>query len=164
MLDRDSPLFREIFEETEILKKPTTGFVAGYHTLPYILLGRSTKTPENAVEIRGKISVSPKFVISPEHLGATYGELFGSDGIDESIVGRVFAFPYLKKHQANIASEELTIKSIDKGLESVLASVLDELDRMEIINTGVIITPNVRFYPVSLEKFILKILDREFEM
>jgi hypothetical protein len=163
MLDRDSHLFREIFDGTEILKKPTTGFVAGYHTVPYILLGRSTKMPDNVVEIRGRISVSPKFVISPEHLGPTYGDLFGTDGIDESIVGRIFAFPYLKKHQANIESEDLTIKNIEKELESALACVLDELDRREIINTGVIVAPNVRFYPVSLEKFILKILDREFD-
>lgn len=163
MIDRDSPLFREIFEETEILKKPTTGFVAGYHLLPYILLGRSLGEAEGVVEIRGKISVSPKFVISPEHLGSTYGDLFGADGIDESIVGRIFAFPYLKKHQVSIESDDLSIKSIERGLDSVLASVLDELERKEIINTGVIITPNIRFYPVSIEKLILKILDREFE-
>ncbi|UCD57378.1 MAG: hypothetical protein JSV16_16495 [Candidatus Hydrogenedentota bacterium] len=163
MLDRDSHIFREIFEETEILKKPTTGFVAGYHVLPYILLGRALRKADNVVEIRGKINVSPKFVISPEHLGPTYGELFGTDGIDENIVGRIFAFPYLKKHQVNIESDELSIKNIEKGLDSVLASVLDELERREIINTGVIITPNIRFYPVSIEKFILKILDREFE-
>jgi hypothetical protein len=41
--------------------------------------------------------------------------------------------------------------------------VLDELERKEIINTGVVITPNVRFYPISIEKLIMKILDREFE-
>lgn len=163
MLDRDSHLFREIFEETEILKKPTTGFVAGYHALPYILLGRSLHDVRNVVEIRGKISVSPKFVISPGHLGPTYGELFGTDQIDENIVGRIFAFSYLKKHQVNIQSDELSIKSIEKEMKSVLASILDELERKEIINTGVIITPNIRFYPISIEKFILKILDREFE-
>lgn len=163
MIDRDSPLFREIFEETEILKRPTTGFVAGYHVLPYILLGRSPHEERKVVEIRGKISVSPKFVISPEHLGPTYGEMFGTEGIDEAIIGRIFAFPYLKKHQVNIQSDDLTITSIEKALESALAAVLDELERKEIIDTGVIITPNVRFYPVSIEKFILKILDREFE-
>ena len=163
MIDRDSPLFREIFDETEILKRPTTGFVAGYHVLPYILLGRSPHETSKVVEIRGKISVSPKFVISPEHLGPTYGEMFGTEGLDEAIVGRIFAFPYLKKHQVNIQSDDLTITSIEKALESALATVLDELERKEIINTGVIITPNVRFYPVSIEKFILKILDREFE-
>jgi hypothetical protein len=162
MLDRDSPLFREVFDETEILKKPTAGFVTGYHMLPYILLGRSIQKRDEVTEIRGKISVSPKFVISPEHLGATYGELFGCDGIDENIVGRIFAFPYVKKHHVNIQSEELTIKNIETGIESALSAVLDELERQEVINTGVIITPNVRFYPVSLEKFILKILDKEF--
>jgi hypothetical protein len=163
MLDRESPLFREIFEETEILKKPTTGYVSGYHLLPYILLGRSPRHENNVVEIRGKISVSPKFVISPEHLGPTYGELFGNEGIDDAIVGRIFAFPYLKKHHVNIKSEDFSIQNIEKGIESALACVLDELERKEIINTGVIITPNVKFYPISLEKFILKILDREFE-
>ena len=163
MLDRDSPLFREVFEETEILKKPTTGYVSGYHMLSYILLGRSPRKETDVVEIRGKISVSPKFVISPESLGPTYGELFGTEGIDENIVGRIFAFPYLKKHHVNIKSEDFSIQNIEKGIESAISSVLDELERKEIINTGVIITPNVRFYPVSLEKFILKILDREFE-
>jgi hypothetical protein len=162
MLDRDSSLFREVFEETEILKKPTAGFVAGYHMLPYILLGRSLQKSNQVVEIRGKIVVSPKFVISPEHLGPTYGELFGCDGLAEEIVGRIFAFPYVKKNQVNIQSEEFSISNSEVAIEAALASVLDELERKEIINTGVIITPNIRFYPVSLEKFILKILDREF--
>jgi hypothetical protein len=162
MIDRDSPLFREVFEETEILRQPTTGFVAGYHMLPYILLGRSLKDQDNVIEIRGKISVSPKFVISPESFGPTYGELFGCDGIDESIVGRIFAFPYVKKKHVNIQSEELTVTTLSTGIEPALSGVLDELERKEIINTGVIITPNIRFYPISLEKFILKILDKEF--
>lgn len=163
MLDRDSHLFREIFDETEILKKPTTGFLAGYHMLPYILLGRSVKKDDSVVEVRGKIGVSPKLVISPESLGPTCGEIFGCEGIDEAIVGRIFAFPYVRKHHVNIECEDLTIKSIERRLDSALASVLDELERKEIINTGVIITPNIRFYPVSIEKFILNVLDREFE-
>jgi hypothetical protein len=163
MFDRESSDFREIFEETEIIKKPTTGFVAGYHDLPYILLGKSHDEADKIVEIRGRISVSPKFVISPEHLGPTYGDLFGSDGIDEKIVGRIFAFPYLKKHQANIESNQLSIKNLRNRMESAIAMVLDELERKEIINTGVVVTPNVRFYPISIEKLIMKILDREFE-
>jgi hypothetical protein len=162
MLDRDSPLFREVFEETEILRRPTTGFVAGYHVLPYILLGRSSHKQDSVVEIRGKISVSPKFVISPEHLGPTYGEMFGYDEIDENIVGRIFAFPYIRKNHVNIKSEELTITNIETAMEQALSTVLDELERKEIINTGVILTPNIRLYPVSLEKFILKLLDKEF--
>ena len=163
MLDRDSPLFREVFEETKILKKPTTGFLAGYHNLPYIVLGRPQEKDRGVVEIRGKISVSPKFVVSPEHLGPTYGELFGADWIDEAIVGRIFAFPYLKKQQVSFESEDITITSSDRGMDAVLAAVFDELERKEIINTGVVVTPNIRFYPISIEKLILKILDREFE-
>lgn len=163
MLDRESPLFREIFEETEILKKPTTGFLEGYHNLPYILLGRELEKERGVIEIRGRISVSPKFVVSPEHLGPTYGELFGTEWLDEKIVGRIFAFPYLRKRQVCFESDEITITSRDREMESVLASVFDELERKEIINTGVVVTPNIHFYPVSIEKLILKVLDREFE-
>jgi hypothetical protein len=39
---------------------------------------------------------------------------------------------------------------------------MDELAMREIINTGVIMAPNVRFYPVSLDRFITEILDQEF--
>jgi hypothetical protein len=39
---------------------------------------------------------------------------------------------------------------------------LDELAQREVINTGVILSPNVRFYPVSLDRFITEILDQEF--
>ncbi len=163
MLDRNSPLFREVFEETEILKKPTTGFLAGYHNLPYIVLGRPMEKDRGVVEIRGRISVSPKFVVSPEYLGPTYGEMFGTEGMDESIVGRIFAFPYLRKQQVNFECDDFSITSSDSGMEAAVAAVYDELERKEIINTGVIYTPNIKLYPISIEKLILKILDREFE-
>ena len=39
---------------------------------------------------------------------------------------------------------------------------LDELAQREVINTGVILAPDVRFYPVSLDRFITEILDQEF--
>ena len=38
----------------------------------------------------------------------------------------------------------------------------DELLRREIINTGVIRSPDVRYYPVSIDRFIREILDQEF--
>jgi hypothetical protein len=34
--------------------------------------------------------------------------------------------------------------------------------REEILNTGLIFSPDVKFYPVSIERFITEILDREF--
>jgi hypothetical protein len=40
--------------------------------------------------------------------------------------------------------------------------VLDELTQREIINTGVILSPDIRFYPVSVDRFIREILDQEF--
>ena len=44
-----------------------------------------------------------------------------------------------------------------------VASVsLDELAQREVINTGVILAPNARFYPVSLDRFITEVLDQEF--
>ena len=40
--------------------------------------------------------------------------------------------------------------------------VLEELARREVIDTAVIASPDARFYPVSLDRFIREILDREF--
>ena len=40
--------------------------------------------------------------------------------------------------------------------------LLDELSRREVIDTGVIVSPDARFYPVSLDRFIREILDQEF--
>jgi hypothetical protein len=33
--------------------------------------------------------------------------------------------------------------------------------RMEVIDTGVILSPDAKFYPVSLERYIHEILDEE---
>ena len=58
----------------------------------------------------------------------------------------------------------------DKGMQKVAVwaledneRALDELSQREVINTGVILAPNVRFYPVSLDRFITEILDQEFK-
>jgi hypothetical protein len=40
--------------------------------------------------------------------------------------------------------------------------VLNELARAEIINMGVIWCPQPRFYPISLERFIVSVLEKEF--
>ena len=42
------------------------------------------------------------------------------------------------------------------------ARVLEELTRREVIDTAVIASPDARFYPVSLDRFIREILDQEF--
>ena len=43
-----------------------------------------------------------------------------------------------------------------------ISETLDELERQEDITTGVLISPNAQYYPVSIEKFISTILDDEF--
>jgi len=63
---RYDPMFlRGIFEQTRILRRPVTGIVTGYHVLPYILVGPDVEAERRAVEIRGKIRVSPRLVIRP---------------------------------------------------------------------------------------------------
>ena len=39
---------------------------------------------------------------------------------------------------------------------------MDDLMREEILDTGVIFSPDVKFYPVSIERFIAEILEKEF--
>jgi hypothetical protein len=62
-----------------------------------------------------------------------------------------------------LESEDLTIQRSDRNPQSLVERALDELAQREVINTGVILAPNVRFYPVSLDRFITEILDQEFK-
>ncbi|MBS1116098.1 MAG: hypothetical protein H6Q87_482, partial [candidate division NC10 bacterium] len=59
-------------------------------------------------------------------------------------------------------SEDLRISRIDRDPRAQIERALDELMRGEILDTGVIFSPEVKFYPVSIERFISEILDREF--
>jgi hypothetical protein len=61
-----------------------------------------------------------------------------------------------------LESEDLTIQRTDREPQAQVERALDELSQREVINTGVILSPNVRFYPVSLDRFITEILDQEF--
>ena len=159
----DPAFLRHLFEHTEILRKPVTGIVTGYHVLPYVLVGPEEEKPGRSVEIRGKIRVSPRLVISPNRLGQTYGELFRDPELmDQAIIARVFSFLYSPKRQVLLESEDLRISKTDRDPQAQVARALDELDRREVINTGLIFCPNVRFYPVSIDRYISEILDQEF--
>lgn len=162
--ERHDPEFlRHLFEATEILRKPVSGIITGYHVLPYILVGPQEDRPTRSVEIRGKIKVSPRLVLAPGRTGQTYGDLFkDSELMDQALVARVFSFVYSSRHQVTLESEDLTIQRTDRNPQLQVERALDELARRELINTGVILAPNVRFYPVSLDRFITEILDQEF--
>jgi hypothetical protein len=162
--ERHDPEFlKHLFETTEILRKPIAGIIAGYHVLPYILVGPQEEQPHRSVEIRGRIKVSPRLVLAPGRAGQTYGDLFKENELmDQALVARVFSFMYSSKHQVTLESEDLKIQRWDRNPQTQIERALDELAQRETINTGVILSPNVRFYPVSLDRFITEILDQEF--
>jgi hypothetical protein len=157
----DLELLRHVFEETRVVRKPLAGIITGYHVLPYILVGAEPDRPGRSVEVRGRIRVSPRLVLTPGRDGPTYGEIFGEhDFMYQGLVARVFSFRYASRMQ--LESEDLKIQHQERDPEGHLERVLEELTRREVINTGVIVSPDARFYPVSLDRFIREILDQEF--
>ena len=56
---------RGLFERTVVVRKPTYGIISGYHELPYICLGKAIESGRTTTEVRGKVHVSPRFVIRP---------------------------------------------------------------------------------------------------
>jgi hypothetical protein len=157
----DGERLRHVFDETRVVRRPLSGIIAGYHALPYILVGPEHERPGHSVEVRGQIKVSPRLVIAPGRDGPTFGELFGErELMHETLIARIFSFRYAPRVQ--VEHDDLKIRRQERDAESHLARVLDELTQREVINTGVIVTPDVRFYPVSLDRFIREILDEEF--
>jgi hypothetical protein len=158
----DVERLKHVFDETRVVRRPLSGIIAGYHVLPYILVGPAHEQPGHSVEVRGQIKVSPRLVIAPGRDGPTYGELFGDrELMHHTLVARVFSFRYAPRVQ--LEHDELKIRRQDRDAEAHVARVLDELAQREVINTGVIVSPDVRFYPVSLDRFIREILDQEFK-
>ena len=165
MFDRaqDPELFKSIFERTQVRRKPLRGIIAGYHVLPYILVGPQEEQQQRSVEIRGKIRVSPRLVLAPGHHGQTYGELFQDPEVmDQALVARVFSFLYTSRHQVTLEHEDLKVTRSERDPEAQIHRALDELMRREVIDTGVILCPRLRFYPISIDRFITEILDEEF--
>lgn len=159
----ESEHLRRVFADTQVLRKPIAGIVTGYHVLPYVLVGPDEEHAQRSVEIRGKIRVSPRMILTPRHLGQTYEQLFDDPQLmDRTLVGRVFSFLYAGRQNVELTGEDLRITRIDRDPRAQIDRALDELMRGEILDTGVIFSPEVKFYPVSIERFIAEILDREF--
>src|SRR5437660_11782193 len=157
---QDLEFLRHVFDETQVVRKPLTGIITGYHVLPYILVGPEHDQPGRSVEVRGRIKVSPRLVIGSGG-GPTYGEMFQeTELMDQRLIARVFSFRYASR--VSLESEELKIRRQERDAHGHIERVLEELSQREVINTGVIATPDVRFYPVSIDRFIREILDQEF--
>lgn len=156
---------KSVFDQTQVLRKPVRGIIAGYHVLPYILVGPQEEQNQRSVEIRGRIRVSPRLILAPGHLSQTYGELFkDSELMDQALMARVFSFLYTSRHQVALEHEDLKITRSDRDPQAQITRALDELLRREIIDTGVILCPRVQFYPVSIDRFITEILEQEFRV
>jgi hypothetical protein len=153
---------RDIFDRTVIVRRPTYGIVSGYHELPYVCLGTPLKGGAGSTEVKGTIQVSPRFVIRPAHYSPSYGEIFGEDNIDTSISGRIFGFLGFRDRPVECTSEHIEVRHFEATVDELLSRNLDDLERREDITTGVIITPESRYFPVSIERFIATILDDEF--
>jgi hypothetical protein len=153
---------RDIFARTEVIRRPTYGIVSGYHELPYVCLGASCESGYETTEVRGKIHVSPQFIIKPQHYAPTYGEIFGEDNVDVALAGRVFGYLGFRRKPVECKSDHLRVQHHNSSIDRALAGVIEELERMEDITTGVIVTPNSRYYLISIERFISTVVEDEF--
>ena len=160
----DNEFLKNIFSSTEISRKPITGIVKGYHVLPYVLVGPDKPNDEGSIKLKGEITVSPKLVFSPHSNNEKFKEIFEETEpfMDKSIISRTFSFKVAYCENRNIRGSNLTIEKLKDSDSEVLSSVLEDLERQEKINTGVIWCPHPKFYPISLERFIYSILDKEF--
>ncbi len=161
---RDSADFKDIYRRTDIVRRPTYGIVSGYHTLPYVCLGDAVESGYETTEVRGTIQVSPRFLIRPSYHDSSYEDIFGEEHVEQALVGRVFGFLGFRGKPVECKSDHISVRHLTASPQRVLAEVLDELERYEDITTGVIVTPNSRYFPVSIERFIASILDDEFRM
>ncbi|HQF55679.1 MAG TPA: hypothetical protein PK208_11235 [Fibrobacteria bacterium] len=159
-MDLESSL-KEVFEGTRVVRRPVTGFVTGYHELPYRLVGPSDGA---SVQISGTIMVSQRIVLTMRQIAEQFGQVFdGDEGfMDQELVGRSFQFAVARDSNKSIRHEHLKIERRQERFEELLEGVEDELARAEDTRTGLISCPQPRFYPVSVDRFIREILDREF--
>src|SRR5256884_1320515 len=131
----DAEPLRHVFDETRVVRRPLSGIITGYHILPYIIVGPEAERPSRSVEVRGRIKVSPRLVISPGRDGPTYGELFGErELMHHALVARFFSFRYASR--VSLESEDLNIRRQERDPATVLDRGLEGLSHSEVTNTA----------------------------
>ena len=155
---------REVYNRTQVLRKPISGIVSGYHQLPYILIAPDDQNPSHTVEVHGKINVSPKFVITPGTLQETFGDVFDPETFDSELQGRLFSFAYSGRSNLKLESEYFRITTFEHKPEEHLDRITDELCQQENTRTGLIYGPRFQYYPISIDRFVTELLDREFRV
>lgn len=155
---------REVYENTRVVRRPTYGIVRGYHELPYVCLGTALDGSHGSMRVRGTIHVSPRFIIRPSHYSAKYEEIFGEDNVEDELCGRVFGFLGFARKPVECSMEGFEVENLRESVDQALSDVLDHIERYEDITTGVVVTPNTRYYPVSVERLIAAVLEDEFSV
>lgn len=162
---------RWIYQHTDIKRSPLTGIVSGYHTLPFTLIGPNDESEERpdqsrgSLKLTGRISVSPKLIIPVNPQDERFADIFPEiePFMDPGLMTRAFSFSLgYRKNNLRVRNEHLAVEAFPNPDGELVDKVMDELSRGEILNMGVIWCPAPRFYPVSLERFIVSVLDREF--
>lgn len=153
---------RDIYEQTVLVRHPRYGIVSGYHEIPYVCIGESWEPGRTTAVVRGKVQVSPQFVIRPSQYNPSYDEIFGEEHTDVALVGRIFGFMGFRERPVECKSEYLELRHVDASINRVLSETQDELERREDITTGVLITPDTHYFPVSIERLISSVLEDEF--
>lgn len=80
--DANPDELKRIFLETEIRRSPLTGIVAGYHHLPFTLIGPNDEEDDSptadagSLMLTGKITVSPKLVVTLRADDEAFGDIF----------------------------------------------------------------------------------------
>src|SRR5258705_5033095 len=137
----DTELLRHVFDETRVVRRPLSGIITGYHVLPYMIVGPEAERRSRSVEVRGRIKVSPRLVISPGRDGPTYGELFGErELMHHALVARFFSFRYASR--VSLESEDLNIRRQERDPASGLGRGLRGRGRAEAIITAVVLPPH----------------------
>ena len=155
---------REIYTTTRILRKPIAGIVSGYHKLPYILIAPNDENRGHTIELNGTINVSPKFVIAPHILQETFGDVFDAETFDKEIEGRLFSFAYAGRKNLKIESTDFHLMHSEGNPDEHLSRIEDRLMQQENTRTGLIFCPHFHYYPVSIDRFITEIVDREMRV
>lgn len=157
-------ILNQVYHETDIIRKPLSGIVSGYHELPYILISPDTNNPSYSIEINGTIKVSPRFVIPSGKLGESFGDIFDPETFNKDIETRMFSFIYEKRKNVKLENAGFQVNNVDEKPEDHLNRIHDQLLKEENIRTGLIFGPKFRYYPVSIDRFISEIIEREFRI
>jgi hypothetical protein len=157
-------IITEVYQATNILRKPISGIVSGYHQLPYVLIAPDDEDTGRSIQINGKINVSPRFVISPTMLAETFGQVFDPETFSEDISARMFSFSYTRQKSLKIENQGFEVQNFEERAQEHLNRVQEDMMREENVRTGLIFGPRFGYYPVSIDRFVNEILDREFNL